>query len=95
MGSQDPWKGDLVVPADRTQAQQRARIARASRRAIHSKDPSDRAEVDRLRSEYAADRLAAAITDAVSAAPSLTEDQCQRLASLLRPIPVAGGARNA
>ncbi len=71
-----------------TAAMQRAKIARVARRA--KKDPTALPELERLRAEHAAQRIAEFIEAVVDAAPPLTAAQRDRLATLLRPIP--GGA---
>ncbi len=64
----------------------RARLARASRRAKRTDDPTDRAEVRRLQSEYAAERLADYVREVVAKFPPLTDAQRDSIAALLRPI---------
>ena len=61
----------------------RAGIARASRRG------HDPAEADALRREYAVEKLATLIEQSVRECPPLTNEQAERLASLLR----SGGPR--
>lgn len=67
-----------------TPAQHRAELARAERRAQRTGDSSDRAEVQRIRSEYTEAHLAAHIDRVVSKAPPLTDEQVDRLAAILR-----------
>lgn len=70
----------------------RSRMALEARRA--KRDPSD-AEAQRLateaRRDFYAVRLADHIKSVVESAPPLTDDQCVRIAALLRPS--AGGGR--
>lgn len=73
------------MPETMTPAQQRAAIARASRRAGRTGDPADRVEVDRLRAIYTSDQLAAHIESVVAKAPPLTDAQRGRLTALLSP----------
>jgi hypothetical protein len=66
------------MPGAQTLAQQRAEIARRSRR-------GDAAGERAARAAYAEAKLAAYIEKVVSDAPDLTDEQRERLAVLLRP----------
>lgn len=77
-----------MLPGSPTPAQMRAATARAVRIAKRRNTPEARAEADRLKAEYAAERLADHITRTVAAAPPLSAAQLDSLAVLLH----GGGA---
>jgi hypothetical protein len=65
----------------------RVHIARAERRA---KQTGDTGPVQEARRDYAAAAIEAYVVERLRSAPPLTQEQRDRIASLLRPTAVAG-----
>lgn len=66
-----------------TLQQRRMELARASRRASQESTAQSSAEIERIRRDYAAAKLADYIRRTVAAAPPLSPEQQHRLALLL------------
>ena len=86
LGQREPWKGVPVLSdfSSLTPAQQRAAVARAHLANTRHKSPEAGAEAERLRAQYAAERLADHIRRVVDQAPPLTPQDRDRLCVLLR-----------
>jgi hypothetical protein len=55
----------------------------------------DQAALEAARRDFATEKIANYVTRVLDAAPPLTDEQRTRLAELLRPIRIAGGANSA
>lgn len=79
-------EGILVVSKSDSLAQLRAELARAAMAVKRTPSAETRADLDRLRREYAEAKLADYVAKVVAASPPLTPAQRGRIAALLHHV---------